>query len=326
MVVQDARPSAFTQLATTAEWESFVAAAGIHDGPDSPSSFVPTLNTVGRSAILGPGRGLIKGQLWSSDEAISLQIPTEAAQPRLDRLVLQLNRTALTAESVVQPVLVAGTPAATPSLPSLIQTDSGLYQIPISYWTSAANGTLTGLVDQRQYTYTVPGEQMDFFVTGQMHPVNPSLLGRRWPVYARDAKVGTKYIIKAWGNGVWANPAQPFNIRGNWHGAPLATVPFGAGLLNAGLAYHYWFETEVSIRNPGPTASYISITRGMISNSAGTVLVGNAANNAISAIRLQDGGSINTAVDGEFAMDAWYNGGTNGWIVSQGCSFQKVTA
>jgi hypothetical protein len=53
---------------------------------------------------------------------------------------------------VVQPVVITGTPGSSPTLPPLTQTTTGIFQIPISNWTSASSGSLTGLVDQRQYS------------------------------------------------------------------------------------------------------------------------------------------------------------------------------
>jgi len=156
MATYDGRPSAFTQLSTTADWESFMSSAGIYDGVDSPNSFTPSLDTVGRNAVIGSGQGLIKGQLWRCDANVSTAIPAASAQNRLDRLVLRLNRGATSSPGVVAPTVITGTPSGSPALPAISQTPTGLWDIPISYWTSASSGALTGLVDQRQFTGRVP--------------------------------------------------------------------------------------------------------------------------------------------------------------------------
>jgi hypothetical protein len=151
MVTYDARPSGFTQLTTTTEWELFMSAAGVWDGIDATNSFVPTLDTAGRNAVISAGSGLIKGQLWRCDASVSTPIPAASGQDRLDRLVLRLNRTATTSPTVVQPTVIPGAPSGSPALPPLQQTAAGLYDIPISYWTSHSTGTVDTLVDQRQY-------------------------------------------------------------------------------------------------------------------------------------------------------------------------------
>jgi hypothetical protein len=152
MVTYDARPSGFNQLTTTTDWESFMSSAGIYDGIDGSNSLTPSLDTVGRNAVIGAGQALIKGQLWSCDAPVSVPIPAASSQNRLDRLVLRLNRTASTSPNVVSPVVITGTPSGSPVMPPLQQTPAGLWDIPISNWVSNSGGTLTNLSDQRQYS------------------------------------------------------------------------------------------------------------------------------------------------------------------------------
>jgi len=83
--------------------------------------------------------------------SVSTPIPVASAQNRIDRLVLRLNRGASTSPTVVQPVVITGTPSGSPIEPPLVQTPTGLYDIPVCSWTSTSAGALTGLVDERQY-------------------------------------------------------------------------------------------------------------------------------------------------------------------------------
>jgi hypothetical protein len=129
-----------------------MSSAGIADGIDGPNSFVPSLDTGGRNAVISAGQGLIKGQLWRADAPVSTPIPAASAQNRLDILALQLNRGATSSPAVVAPVVITGTPSGTPTLPLLTQTPTGIYQIPISNWLATSAGGLTTLVDQRQYS------------------------------------------------------------------------------------------------------------------------------------------------------------------------------
>jgi hypothetical protein len=152
MVTYDARPSAFTQLSTTADWESFLSSCGITDGVDGPASFVPSLDTGGRNAVISAGQSVVKGQLWRADAPVSTPIPGASAQNRLDRLVIRLNRGATSSPAVVAPTIITGAPSGSPVLPPITQTPTGIYDIPISNWLSTSAGGLTTLVDQRQFS------------------------------------------------------------------------------------------------------------------------------------------------------------------------------
>jgi|SRR5215472_158183 len=157
MTTFDARPSAFTQLSSTSDWEALFSAAGVQDGIDGSqaSAMTPSLDTGGRNAVIQAGNALIRGQLWRCDAAVSTSIPAASAQNRIDRLVLRLNRVASTSPTVVQPVVITGTPSGSPSEPPLTQTPTGIYDIPISSWTSTSAGALTSLVDERQFCIDV---------------------------------------------------------------------------------------------------------------------------------------------------------------------------
>lgn len=190
MVTYDSRPSAFTQLSTTADWESFMSSAGIADGVDGPNSFVPTLDTSGRNAVISAGQGLIKGQLWRADAPVSTPIPGASAQNRLDRLVLRLNRGATSSPAVIAPTIITGTPSGTPVLPPIVQTPTGLYDIPISNWLSTSAGAVSTLVDQRQYS----GRSV-IMMTSAYHPTPVS------PCIGYETDTGNMFY---WNGTTWA--------------------------------------------------------------------------------------------------------------------------
>ena len=153
MVTYDARPSAFTQLTSTADWESLLTGMGLPDGIDvnAGSAMAPSLDTGGRNAVIQPGNVIVRGQLWRCDAAVSTPIPAASAQNRIDRLVLRLNRGATTSPTVVQPVVITGTPSGSPVEPPLVQGPTGLYDIPVCSWTSTSAGAITSLADERQF-------------------------------------------------------------------------------------------------------------------------------------------------------------------------------
>lgn len=169
MATYDARPSAFTQLTATAEWEYLMGAAGVRDGVDQFSSLTPSLDSAGRNAVMGAGNCIIKGMLWRCDAPVSTAIPAASASNRIDRLVLRMNRGASSSPTVIQPTVITGTPSGSPTEPPLSQTPAGIWDIPICSWTSASNGGLSGLLDERQYTGTV---------RDQWHDMRP--LGNSW--------------------------------------------------------------------------------------------------------------------------------------------------
>jgi hypothetical protein len=154
MAVKDARPSGFTQLATTLEWEQLVGSYGLFDGVnDVPggTALQGSFDVPGRNIQMNPGMAVIKGEMWSCDSIQATAIPAASGLNRIDRLVLRLNRAAATSPTVIAPALIQGTPSSTPVEPSLNQTTSGFWDIPICSWTSASSGTLSGLKDERQF-------------------------------------------------------------------------------------------------------------------------------------------------------------------------------
>jgi hypothetical protein len=113
MATYDARPSAFTQLTTTSDWEAFISAIGGISAIDFSvgNAFTPSLDVPGRNAVMADGNIVIKGQLWRCDAPVSTTIPAASAQNRIDRLVLRLTRGAITSPTVVQPFIITGTPS-----------------------------------------------------------------------------------------------------------------------------------------------------------------------------------------------------------------------
>ena len=159
MALGDAYPTGATQLETTSQWESFVtgfAADGVIAGVRG--EFAPYLNFGARMAAMIPGAALIRGVYTEGTSDTSVSIPAPSGQDRIDRLVLRLDRTASTAADWVTAVVLTGTPGTSPQPPALTQTTDGLYDIPISRWTSSANGTLGGFADERVIAAAAPVE------------------------------------------------------------------------------------------------------------------------------------------------------------------------
>jgi hypothetical protein len=71
-------------------------------------------------------------------------IPAPDTQPRIDR-------NASTPTGWIRPEVVTGTAAAHPQPPAHLTSDTGEWDLPICRWTSAPNGALSDLVDERYF-------------------------------------------------------------------------------------------------------------------------------------------------------------------------------
>jgi len=205
MVVFDARPSAFTQLTTTAEWEYLWSASGGVSAVDASylNAFSTGFDIPGRNLILNPGSACVRGQLWRSDAAVNVAIPAASAQDRIDRIVLRYNRSAVTAATVIVPTIITGTPSGSPTMPALVQTPTGIWDFPIAYWTSQSTGGLTGRTDDR-----------DRIVNDIWHSVTPpgGWLG------GVNYKMHDDYTVELAGQIVLPS-------TGSYNGVTLATLP-----------------------------------------------------------------------------------------------------
>lgn len=153
MTTYDARPSAFTQLTTTGEWEALLSSLGCLDGIDTNTgnAMAPSLDVPGRNIVIADGQVVIKGMLWRCDAPVATPIPAASAQNRLDRLVIRLTRGATSSPNVVQPVIITGTPSSSPVLPPYIQNTTDTWDITVANWLSTSAGGTTTLNDERKF-------------------------------------------------------------------------------------------------------------------------------------------------------------------------------
>lgn len=134
-----------SQIETAAEWEGFFSAVQL-DGV--VSGLTPTINSGARTASVGVGSAYLRGFYKPVTSTTATSVSAASAQDRVDRLVLRLDRDAATSATYIVPTVLAGTAGvATP--PALTRGTSGAWDLPVSRWTSKADGTLTGLVDER---------------------------------------------------------------------------------------------------------------------------------------------------------------------------------
>ncbi len=153
MTITNARPCSFTQLTLDSEWEDIIRTLGLRSGlygDPTDSAGTTSFDVPGRNIVLAPCKVVIEGRLWATDANVSTAIPAASASNRIDRLVLRLNRAAGSAATVVQPVVLTGTPGS--GLPPAVSYSlGGTYDVKVASWTSQSNGTLSGLTDERSF-------------------------------------------------------------------------------------------------------------------------------------------------------------------------------
>lgn len=121
-------------------------------------------DSTGRQVKVRAGRsGIVQGTLWYSDqvtdEIVSGLPANTSGNPRIDRLVLRLDRSTRT----VRTQYLQGTPGATPATPALTQSTSvtsGLYDFPLARWQVASGYTTIAASDivTEAWYCTVPGQ------------------------------------------------------------------------------------------------------------------------------------------------------------------------
>jgi hypothetical protein len=326
MVTYDARPSAFTNLALTSEWEALFSAAGFGDGiaPFVGSAMAPSLDVGGRNAVIADGNAIIKGQLWRCDAPVSTPIPAASAQNRIDRL----NRSATTSPTVVQPVVITGTPSGTPTEPPLVQTTTGLFDIPVSSWSSTSAGAITSLVDERQFSGRARlGEQFDFTTTRVQSTTSFTTMTRLWNIQQGDIVPNAAWRLRCWGNAVLGATQQGFNVRANVTGAGgLGQINWGYTNWPASSNFQWYAECTFAIITTGPSGTYSAITRMDQSMATGNLIGGSLTQMAAAGVRLGGiGASFNIAAPLQmWAECSW--GGTAGSPYSDclGSSFERI--
>lgn len=102
------------------------------------------------NVLVATGAAMIRGRIYENDASQTLTIGTaDATNPRLDRIVIRIN---FTAQTIILTVL-AGTAAASPSLPSLTQSAT-TYEISLGYvYVAALAATIaaTDVHDEREF-------------------------------------------------------------------------------------------------------------------------------------------------------------------------------
>lgn len=223
MAFDSAYPTPATALETMAQWESFFTGLSLSGVvPGVGSNLSPSLNSGARTVGTASGAAMVRGFYTNAPSATSHAVPAADSQNRIDRLVLRLDRTAVTAADWVKPEIITGTPSSSPAVPSLTQSDAGDWDLPLCRWTSKSDGTLTGLVDER---YVISPSVLVYHSSQKPQPDPPdSCFGVEWdtsrPMWFNKTTATWSPLIDDTGwvafstQGYWAaDGANPLRVR-----------------------------------------------------------------------------------------------------------------
>lgn len=93
-----------------------------------------TADGTGMRVIMAPGAAIVRGHMFTSTAAETINVEASSTQNRMDTIVLRLDP----AEDRIVPVVLKGTPGSG-ARPGGTQTDSGIYDLPIGYVNVRAN-------------------------------------------------------------------------------------------------------------------------------------------------------------------------------------------
>ena len=108
------------------------------------------LEVTGASSPINVATGwaIVKGKLVKNTSNVSVNIPTPASNPRIDRIVVQVDFTTTPVSASI--VRVAVTEATVPSVPALDQVDGTIWQVPLAQAMVTTGGVVT-IADDRRY-------------------------------------------------------------------------------------------------------------------------------------------------------------------------------
>jgi len=122
---------------------------GVRD--NALNELLPFGDSSGMIVKVSSGQSMVRGHYYSSTATESLVIATaDPTNPRVDNVVLELDPAANT----ILLKVVAGTPSGSPVAPTLVQTDSGIWQQLIAWVNVAAAATTISagnVVDKRTF-------------------------------------------------------------------------------------------------------------------------------------------------------------------------------
>jgi len=174
-------------VSTMTDWEAYWVgglggASGVVAG--KLGELAPSINSGSRTVSTATGAAFVRGfYVQNPTTTHTASVPAQSVGDRVDRLVLRLDRTASVAANWLKPVILQGSSGSSTPPTMQVSTD-GSYDEPIARWTTKADGSLTGLVDERRRS----GGQFLVFNSAARPPASPPRQGYELdtgrPVYA----------------------------------------------------------------------------------------------------------------------------------------------
>jgi hypothetical protein len=124
-----------------------------------------------------------------------------------------------------------------------------------------------------------------------------------WSIPSGDAQAGTTYRLTTWGNGVWGNPQQVFNLRGNYTGGSgTGQINIGAVVFSVGQAFTW---QACLLFNDTDGSNWVASTRMDMSAGSGTLIPGGAGQQTFGSARhgngVMPGGAFNLWIECDWA-------------------------
>lgn len=138
-------------------------------GAPAGTELKASADSSGMNVKVAVGFAIVRGHAYNSDAIETLTIGASSANPRRDLVVLRLDPSANSVTLAVK----AGTASATPSDPSLAQTDEGVFELAIARVTVPANAVTISASDVTDLR-TFIGAQWGRW-TSALRPTSPAI-------------------------------------------------------------------------------------------------------------------------------------------------------
>jgi len=231
-MAQKSRPDPANGTVVTSDEYEGLALSYVRDGVVGSPADTPVVyaDSTGRRVKVVAGKmANVRGcQWWSdptTDEIIDTLPANTSGNPRIDRLVLRLNRST----RQVRTQYLQGTPAVTPSAPALTQstsTSSGNFDMPLARWT-VANGYTTVAAADIVTEAWYPQGGGTILCTSTSRPFGVVLV-KGLAIYETDSGLRQTWTGAAWQRSDWDTA---WGLAGGR--AETSTAPYVTGLVNA---------------------------------------------------------------------------------------------
>lgn len=196
---------------TDAQYAAFFASF-IGTGVRDAGSFLVTADSSGLNVKVAPGFAVVAGNVATDPAQATLTIAANASgNPRIDTVILKRD---FTAGNVVSLVVKAGTPAASPSAPSLTQDVTAVWEEPLAnvyVANNAATITSANVTDVRRFMPT----NVASWLTGGRPAARLALVGLNLTTGRWEGHDGTEWVELLDSRQIVISPTPPASPKPN---------------------------------------------------------------------------------------------------------------